>query len=482
MTPALRREPLPCRRRRMAGSGCYLWPCSARWFRSAASSRRSRRLPGRSRRPAGPAWFEDVTDARRPRLRPRPRPDRHVLHAAVSRLRRRPLRLRRRRPARHLPAPERRARLGRPPTGSSASSPTARSRTSPPARAWTSPATAWAWPSATSTTTAGPTCCSPSTAASRLFLNHGDGTFTDVTEEAGLSNPLLGHVGRLLRLRPRRLARPRRRQLRRLRPVAGPARRPAGKPDYCAPQDVPGHASRKLFRNLGPAAGRRAVRFEDVTRRVRASAGCPGRAWACCAPTSTATAGPTSSSPTTASPTTCGSTSTTAPSRRRRRRAASPTTRMGQAHASMGIALGDVDGDGLLDLFVTHLTSETNTLWKQGPRGLFQRPHGRRPGLAAAAGAAPASAPLLADFDHDGALDLAVVNGRVAARRAGRRTRRCGRSGSRTPSATSCSPTTAPARSATSRRRTGPFCGTLERRPRPGLRRLRRRRRRWTCW
>src|SRR5207249_1518666 len=45
---------------------------------------------------------------------------------------------------------------------------------------------------------------------------------------------------------------------------------------------------------------------------------------------------------------------------------------MGQAQANMGVALGDVDGDGLPDLFVTHLTEETHTLWVQGPRGLFR--------------------------------------------------------------------------------------------------------------
>jgi hypothetical protein len=71
-----------------------------------------------------------------------------------------------------------------------------------------------------------------------------------------------------------------------------------------------------------------------------------------------------------------------------------------------------VDGDGLQDLFVTHLHTETNTLWKQGPRGLFRdctahsrlnHPAWRGTGFGTA----------LADFDNDGAPDAVVVNGKV---------------------------------------------------------------------
>ena len=47
-------------------------------------------------------------------------------------------------------------------------------------------------------------------------------------------------------------------------------------------------------------------------------------------------------------------------------------TESGHAYAGMGVAMGDVDNDGLLDLFVTHLTSETNTLWQQVERRLFR--------------------------------------------------------------------------------------------------------------
>jgi hypothetical protein len=85
---------------------------------------------------------------------------------------------------------------------------------------------------------------------------------------------------------------------------------------------------------------------------------------------------------------------------------------MGQAEANMGIALGDVDGDGLLDVFVTHLTGEKHRLWKQGPRGLF-RDETVAAGLTTAGWDGTAFGIVLVDFDHDGALDLALVNGHV---------------------------------------------------------------------
>src|SRR5262249_14666250 len=84
----------------------------------------------------------------------------------------------------------------------------------------------------------------------------------------------------------------------------------------------------------------------------------------------------------------------------------------GGADANMGVVFGDVDGDGLPDLFVTHLTEETNTLWVQGPRGLF-RDRTRASGLAAPVRRGTGFGVVLADFDQDGRPDLAVVNGRV---------------------------------------------------------------------
>src|SRR5205085_1200381 len=84
---------------------------------------------------------------------------------------------------------------------------------------------------------------------------------------------------------------------------------------------------------------------------------------------------------------------------------------MGKAEANMGVAIGDVDGDGLFDIFVTHLTTETHTLWAQGPRGLFQD---RTVAMGVTtATRATGFGTVMADFNNDGAIDLALVNGRV---------------------------------------------------------------------
>lgn len=88
-------------------------------------------------------------------------------------------------------------------------------------------------------------------------------------------------------------------------------------------------------------------------------------------------------------------------------------TMLGETAANMGVAWGDVDGDGLSDLFVTHLETENHTLWKQGPRGSFLDATAAA-GLAAAA-RTTGFGTVLADFDLDGDLDLAWASGAVFA-------------------------------------------------------------------
>ncbi|HXV65568.1 MAG TPA: CRTAC1 family protein, partial [Vicinamibacteria bacterium] len=84
----------------------------------------------------------------------------------------------------------------------------------------------------------------------------------------------------------------------------------------------------------------------------------------------------------------------------------------GQPEAGMGITVGDVDSDGDLDLFVTHIINQTNTLYlNQGALGYDDGT--MKSGLAAPSLAMTGFGTGFLDFDHDGDLDLAVVNGRV---------------------------------------------------------------------
>lgn len=91
--------------------------------------------------------------------------------------------------------------------------------------------------------------------------------------------------------------------------------------------------------------------------------------------------------------------------------------RSGLPEAGMGIAIGDADGDIIEDLLVTHLTGETNTLYRNGG-GLFED-------RSLVSGLGPPSRPWTSfgaawiDPDRDGDLDLATVSGAVRLAEAG---------------------------------------------------------------
>lgn len=84
----------------------------------------------------------------------------------------------------------------------------------------------------------------------------------------------------------------------------------------------------------------------------------------------------------------------------------------GRAQSGMGVSVGDVDGNGYFDIFVTNFAGDTNTLYQNLGRLLFAD-------MTAAAGMGEISLPYLgwgtglADLDNDGLLDIFVANGHV---------------------------------------------------------------------
>jgi enediyne biosynthesis protein E4 len=254
----------------------------------------------------------------------------------------------------------------------------------------------------------------------RLFLNRGGGKFADVTKEAGLVSPGWGTSAAFLDYdRDGWLD---------LVVVHYVDYDPSwacggsgGRRDYCHPKEFPGNVAR-LFRNKGPGPAR--VGFEDVT--VRSGLGrVPGPGLGVVCADFDGDGWPDILVANDAQPNRLWVNQLG----RRGRNKDDPFfteegvlrglafNGLGQAQGNMGVAVGDVDGDGLFDVFVTHLTEETHTLWRQGPRGHFAD------GTAAAGLASPrwrgtGFGTVLADLDHDGAPDLVVVNGRVSRARA----------------------------------------------------------------
>lgn len=83
----------------------------------------------------------------------------------------------------------------------------------------------------------------------------------------------------------------------------------------------------------------------------------------------------------------------------------------GKPQAGMGTDAGDIDGDGLFDLFVTNFSEELNALYRNRGDFVFED-------ISEEAGLSSTFIPLgfgtlLSDFDNDGDLDIYVTNGHV---------------------------------------------------------------------
>jgi hypothetical protein len=250
--------------------------------------------------------------------------------------------------------------------------------------------------------------------ATRLFLNLGNGKFQEITQQAGINNSLWGVSAAFVDFNRDGLL-----DLLVVNYVDHDPKTecfaPQGEKDFCGPNKFKGTAS-KLYLNLGPAPAENGkstgpVRFQDVSfssniGRVLgpglgvicadfdgdgwpdifiANDGQPNRLW-------------------------INQHNETFVDEAVLRGVAYNS--MGKAYAGMGVAIGDVDNDLLFDIYVSHLNTETNTLWKQGPRGTFQD-RSVEHGLTTTRWHGTGFGTLMADFNLDGALDIAVVNGNV---------------------------------------------------------------------
>ena len=86
--------------------------------------------------------------------------------------------------------------------------------------------------------------------------------------------------------------------------------------------------------------------------------------------------------------------------------------RNGKDEASMGVAMADLDGDLDLDLAVPNFSGEVFNFFRQDDRGLFTEV-GELQGLGGPTASLLGFGAVAADFDLDGELDLAFANGHI---------------------------------------------------------------------
>lgn len=84
----------------------------------------------------------------------------------------------------------------------------------------------------------------------------------------------------------------------------------------------------------------------------------------------------------------------------------------GRSEACMGVASGDVDGDGDLDIYVTNFEQETNTLYRNDGDAFFTD-ISTRSGTGAPSRVPLGFGSMMLDVENDGDLDVYVANGHI---------------------------------------------------------------------
>ncbi len=242
----------------------------------------------------------------------------------------------------------------------------------------------------------------------RLFLNEGGGKFRDITREAGLDNPHWATSAAFFDFdRDGWL------DLVVVNYVSYDATKEcsgnAKQPEFCGPFAFTGTATR-LFRNRGDRRGG----FEDVT--VKAGlAKTPGPGLGVVCADFNGDHWPDILVANDAAPNHLWINQQNGTFKEEAVVRGLAYNAMGQADANMGIAVGDVDGDTLNDVLITHLPDELPVLWKQAPIGQFQDRTAAAGFGRDRAGAGRGSAQSWATLIME-ALHLAIANGSVRLR------------------------------------------------------------------
>jgi hypothetical protein len=244
----------------------------------------------------------------------------------------------------------------------------------------------------------------------RLFLNQGNGKFKDVTKEAGLEGRMWGTSAAFFDYDRDGW----------LDLVVAcyvnydPNKKCKGldeKPDYCGPQQFEGTVSR-LYHNSGPATPGGVPRFEDVTKKAGFDKA-PGPGLGIVVADFNGDHWPDVLISNDGKPNHLWINQKDGTFLEQGRQFNIAYDHMGKSMAGMGIAIGDFAGDRRLSIYMPHLDGETNTLWTQTAPGKSFRDDTLNARVASGAWRGTGFGAVFADFNQDGELDLALVNGGV---------------------------------------------------------------------